>query len=253
MNFEQLLTLAIVDGNITVIEKDKIMELHNQSYPETDLYKNLILNKVLVGDENVEYSKSVYPLNEVLTFGEASIIYNFSINNFRKNIDYERYLSGEVRQSKGTWLITRKAIKRLYPEQYEAVETQNKVKNLEQLLDLAVNEEIISSIQKDILITLCDKEYPGTDLYNDSQLIEALNNSAIEFSSVHSENPLTLVFTFSEASDIYNLGRNTLRKNIDYKRYISGEVRQSKGTWLITKEAIKRLYPEHYRTAESKV
>lgn len=50
------------------------------------------------------------------------------------------------------------------------------------------------------------------------------------------------VFTFAEACKLWGLGESTLRKaNLD-GRFQEGEVRQSGSTWLVTKQAMERLY-----------
>lgn len=60
-------------------------------------------------------------------------------------------------------------------------------------------------------------------------------------------NVLDQVLTFAEAEEIYGLSSGTLRKYVSYKlkesRWKEGvDYRKSGKTWLITKEAMDRVY-----------
>ena len=57
-------------------------------------------------------------------------------------------------------------------------------------------------------------------------------------------NPLESVLTFSEATKRWGLGHSTLREAAKHNRFLPGEIRKSGGTWLVTYEAMKRLYRE---------
>lgn len=52
------------------------------------------------------------------------------------------------------------------------------------------------------------------------------------------------VLTFGEAAEIWNIDTSALRKSVERGRFLDGEVRKSGNTWLITKEAMVRLYGE---------
>lgn len=52
------------------------------------------------------------------------------------------------------------------------------------------------------------------------------------------------VLTFGEAAEIWNIDTSALRKSVERGRFLEGEVRKSGNTWLITKEAMVRLYGE---------
>jgi len=56
--------------------------------------------------------------------------------------------------------------------------------------------------------------------------------------------PLEQVLTFAEATKRWGLGHSTLREAAKHSRFLSGEIRKSGGTWLVTEEAMKRLYGE---------
>lgn len=62
-------------------------------------------------------------------------------------------------------------------------------------------------------------------------------------------NPLESVLTFSEAQEKWELGKSTLRKTYRDERFKEGEIRKSGGTWLVTYEAMKRLYGEPTKVA----
>ena len=121
--------------------------------------------------------------------------------------------------------------------------------NINKFLTLATDINIITANEQIKLQDLLKKEFPNMDIYqnvNNINLSSLLSNEddnevdEIDFS-------IDDVFTFSEATEKYNLYKTTLRKNVDYGRYLPGEVRQSKGTWLITKTALERLYGNKVR------
>ena len=57
-------------------------------------------------------------------------------------------------------------------------------------------------------------------------------------------NPLESVLTFSEATEKWGLGHSTLRESAKHNRFLPGETRKSGGTWLVTYEAMRRMYGE---------
>ena len=54
--------------------------------------------------------------DEVMTLKEASEKWNVSTSNLRNNVRNGRFEDGEVRKSGGVWLVTERAMKRLYGE-----------------------------------------------------------------------------------------------------------------------------------------
>lgn len=50
------------------------------------------------------------------------------------------------------------------------------------------------------------------------------------------------IYTFSEAAELWKLGESTLRKARFDGRFQDGEIRQSGSTWLVTRQAMERLY-----------
>jgi len=50
------------------------------------------------------------------------------------------------------------------------------------------------------------------------------------------------IYTFSEACELWGLGQSTLRKAMLDGRFKNGEIRQSGSTWLVTRQAMERLY-----------
>lgn len=113
------------------------------------------------------------------------------------------------------------------------------MKNLEQFLALAVTNGIIDNPGQNELLKLWHSEYPNSDLIKED-LFE-------KFKTAELGSSLQNVMTFNEANTLYGIGDTTLRKNIEYGRYLEGEVRKSGGTWLITPGAIKRLYPDKFK------
>ena len=63
-------------------------------------------------------------------------------------------------------------------------------------------------------------------------------------------NPLEQVLTFAEAAKRWGLGHSTLREAAKHNRFLPGEIRKSGGTWLVTEEAMKRLYGEPKRVKD---
>lgn len=116
------------------------------------------------------------------------------------------------------------------------------MKNIEQYLAIAVIKNIITPDIHTSLLNLFNEEYPNADINK----ISLSNDDISRLLNLLREKPLNQVLTFSEAAHKYNLGKSTLRKNLNYNRYLEGEVRLSEGTWLITELAIKRLYPKKY-------
>lgn len=58
-------------------------------------------------------------------------------------------------------------------------------------------------------------------------------------------NPLDEVMAFSEASEIWGLGESTLRSTVRTDKLIEGvDHRKSGKVWLITKDAMIRVYGE---------
>lgn len=59
------------------------------------------------------------------------------------------------------------------------------------------------------------------------------------------ENPLDKVMNFSEASKLWGLGDSTLRMATKRKSLLEGiDYRKSGSSWIITKEAMIRVYGE---------
>lgn len=55
-------------------------------------------------------------------------------------------------------------------------------------------------------------------------------------------NPLHQVYTFQEATELWGLGESTLRSRAYRDDFLPGEVRKSGKTWLITDDAMRRIY-----------
>lgn len=50
------------------------------------------------------------------------------------------------------------------------------------------------------------------------------------------------ILTFGEAAKLWGLDSSSLRKSIERKRFLEGEIRKSGNVWLVTREAMERLY-----------
>ena len=55
-------------------------------------------------------------------------------------------------------------------------------------------------------------------------------------------NPLHQVYTFQEAAELWGLGESTLRSRAYRDEFLPGEVRKSGKTWLVTDDAMRRIY-----------
>ena len=206
---EQFLSAAVYKSIITVDVRDKLLNLFLTNYPNSDLYKNYLSSKVI---------------DRVFTFSEACSLYNLNSSTLNKNLEYDSYMEGEVKRSGRIWLITLNAMERLYPNKRIPINT---------LSYLLLAKEFITDEQITELTELLKSDFPNMDIYDDDSMNNLYN---------HKDNYIEEVFTFTEAAEKYHLYKTTLRKNVDYGRYENGEVRQSKGVWLITQKALKRLY-----------
>ncbi|NLL02126.1 MAG: hypothetical protein GX265_03810 [Mollicutes bacterium] len=215
-NIEQFLFLAVESKIIDISKKEQLLEFFDINMYNSDLYKDKLFFNILT---------------EIFSFAEAQDIYNLSRSTLHKNIDYGRYLPGEIKQSGGTWLITKGAMERLYPSQIKYS------KRFYRFLLETVKYNIINEIELNKIIDLFIKEYPYMDIYKREQIdLLRIYNDYDEFFLVNE------VMTFAEAAEAYNISKSTLRKNLNLGKYIEGDVRKSKSTWLITKDAMKRLY-----------
>lgn len=102
------------------------------------------------------------------------------------------------------------------------------MENLSALLDIAIKEEIINLNQAMRLIKLAENKYKRHDL--------------LSTDLISTGNPIEDVLTLKEAENLWMKDRTTLTKNIKCGKYLPGEIRKSKGTWLITAFAMRRLY-----------
>lgn len=77
--------------------------------------------------------------------------------------------------------------------------------------------------------------------------VKYMSDADIEVMSAYKEEEDTTselynIFTFAEACEIWHLSESTLRKTKFDGRFRDGETRQSGGTWLVTNQAMERLY-----------
>jgi len=210
-NIEQFLLLGIYNNIISEEEKIELFNLFNSKFPNSDLYK---------------HNLSATLIDKVLTFSEASTLYNLSNSTLNKNIEYDSYIEGEIKKSGKVWLITLSAMERIYPNRRLPIHAINYLSSANEI----VNDDKITK-----LINLLKLEYPNMDVYNESTINNFIPGN-------RTDNCIEEVLTFSEAAEMYNIYKTTLRKNVDYGRYEKGEVRQSQGVWLITLDALERLY-----------
>ena len=228
-NIEQFLLLAAKNNIIKSSSVENFLKIFDENFPNSDLIKDSLIY--------VSRYKPKSILDQVLTFSEAQILYDLSPSTLLKNIDYNRYLDGEVKKSGSTWLITTKAMERLYGSK------SSSCINIEKFFNLCIKSNHITKEIKKELLSLIKKEYPNMDIYNINKLnIKDLYNDNNDYTEYEEDVSIDDIYTFAEATEKYNLYKTTLRKNVDYGRYIEGEVRQSKATWLITKKALDRLY-----------
>lgn len=228
-NIEQFLLLAAKNNIIKINSIENLLKLFDENFPNSDLIKDSLVY--------VSRSKPKTILEQVLTFSEAQILYNLSPSTLLKNIDYNRYKDGEIKKSGSTWLITTKAMERLYGNKFSSYI------NIEKFFNLCIKSNHITKEIKKELLNLIKKEYPNMDIYTINTLnIAELYTDNKDYAEYDDDMTIDDIYTFAEATEKYNLYKTTLRKNVDYGRYVEGEVRQSKATWLITKKALDRLY-----------
>ena len=55
-------------------------------------------------------------------------------------------------------------------------------------------------------------------------------------------NILNKVYTFQEAAELWGLGESTLRSRAYRDGFLPGEARKSGKTWLVTDDAMRRIY-----------
>jgi hypothetical protein len=86
----------------------------------------------------------------------------------------------------------------------------------------------------------------GCIIYNCSEKIEDVEGMISEYDRISSQQYVmnNFVYTFSEAAELWGLGESTLRKARFDGRFLEGEIRQSGSTWLVTRQAMERLYGE---------
>src|SRR5699024_662338 len=65
-------------------------------------------------------------------------------------------------------------------------------------------------------------------------------------------NPLYQVYTFQEAAELWGLGESTLRSRAYRDDFLPGETRKSGDTWLVTDEAMRRIYGSSKEELEMK-
>src|SRR5690554_4664484 len=85
-----------------------------------------------------------------------------------------------------------------------------------------------------------DSEYHGA--YGKFQEIEKRDYPDEDICIVEITSPLRKIMTFREAAEKYDIDSSTLRHAKLDNRFREGEIRKSGGTWLVTREAMERLY-----------
>lgn len=80
------------------------------------------------------------------------------------------------------------------------------------------------------------------------ELVKKSNTEDVEnfYKSVHRGKFTSLngIYSFAEACNLWGLSESTLRKANHEGRFQDGEIRQSGKVWLVTKQAMERLYGE---------
>ena len=118
-------------------------------------------------------------------------------------------------------------------------------------LDKSIKDTLSSNNNSDdALITgildIYKEEFNEVEEEEIKAIEEEIKNILKTKETLNDKHNLKNIMTFSEATEKFHLGKSTLRQNLNYSRYKDGEVRLSKGTWLIHVNAIKRLYPIKY-------
>ena len=96
-------------------------EVKMEFFEEHILY-TLIDKEIKEKEKRIGYIKDNYttflnPLDEVLTFAEASKKYDVAVSTLRHRQRDGRFQNGDTRKSGSIWLVTYEAMRRLYGEQ----------------------------------------------------------------------------------------------------------------------------------------
>lgn len=78
---------------------------------------------------------------------------------------------------------------------------------------------------------------------NDNSNIKIHHIEIIPVTTLPSTNPISEIYTFSEAAEIWGIDPSTLRHRVNSTNLISDfDYKKSGKVWLITKSAMERLY-----------
>lgn len=134
------------------------------------------------------------------------------------------------------------AVKDLFIKNSSNSGSTNLDKNIKDILsNNSVDDTLITSI-----LDIYKEEFNEVEEEEIKVIEQEIKNILKTKETLNDKHNLKNIMTFSEATEKFHLGKSTLRQNLNYSRYRDGEVRLSKGTWLIHVNAIKRLYPAKY-------
>lgn len=134
------------------------------------------------------------------------------------------------------------AVKDLFIKNSSNSGSTNLDKNIKDILsNNSVDDTLIASI-----LDIYKEEFNEVEEEEIKVIEQEIENILKTKETLNDKHNLKNIMTFSEATEKFHLGKSTLRQNLNYSRYRDGEVRLSKGTWLIHVNAIKRLYPAKY-------
>ncbi|MDU1587053.1 MAG: helix-turn-helix domain-containing protein [Clostridium sp.] len=134
------------------------------------------------------------------------------------------------------------AVKDLFIKNSSNSGSTNLDKNIKDILsNNSVDDTLIASI-----LDIYKEEFNEVEEEEIKVIEQEIKNILKTKETLNDKHNLKNIMTFSEATEKFHLGKSTLRQNLNYSRYRDGEVRLSKGTWLIHVNAIKRLYPAKY-------
>lgn len=134
------------------------------------------------------------------------------------------------------------AVKDLFIKNSSNSGSTNLDKNIKDILsNNSVDDTLIAGI-----LDIYKEEFNEVEEEEIKVIEQEIKNILKTKETLNDKHNLKNIMTFSEATEKFHLGKSTLRQNLNYSRYRDGEVRLSKGTWLIHVNAIKRLYPAKY-------
>ncbi|MBS5926156.1 MAG: helix-turn-helix domain-containing protein [Clostridium paraputrificum] len=130
-SIKEFFILAVEKGIISIQEKDKLVDLFKENYPNRDIYKNEVINELMSKYNNYYNSSSnSVDLNKVFSPSEAAEIYGVSKFTIQQKLNKGAFTKEEARKSHGTWLLSEDGLNRFWGDKrYELIDNMEDCKN----------------------------------------------------------------------------------------------------------------------------